>query len=251
MQNCYAICDVKDTGDAVGSGVGALAGSSSGAKDHIYSSGAVCKVSGVRNVGGLVGKSAVNIASLSFFSPYVSEDDEVVANPGLAETFRSWDLAADIDLSTYLAQGGAGYDKCGEKGCLPVHLSNNFDGAGHKVTGFWIARPKESNIGLFNDIVFGTVACLGVETSAMGIEGKTGAGCLAGEISGGKVNQCFVAGKIKGETIVGAFAGFITDKASVEDSYARAEVTGKFQTGGFAGTINSKSTIPASIPPAF
>ena len=198
-------------------------------------------------------------------NPYIintpAELDAVRAN--LSAHYK---LGANIDLSDYLASGGAGFAKWGENGWAPIGNNNDqfkgsLDGAGFKISGIWINRPSQSLIGLFGCIYNTTIKNLGVEIAndKGGIKGNDFVGGLAGSSlrtevgitkcyvigdvsgknnvggmigSGGKITNCYTTGNVSGNDYVGGISG---DGANMTSSYSACVVNGSTSVGGMAG----------------
>ena len=120
-------------------------------------------------------------------------------------------LGNNIDLTAYLADGGAGHTKWGTAGWDPInkddttYFSGGLDGAGYKITGLWINRPSTNGIGLFS-FFGGIVQNLGIEIAMDGIIGNENVGALAG-FGMGNVTNCYISGAVKGNNHVGGIAG--------------------------------------------
>ena len=117
-------------------------------------------------------------------------------------------LGNDIDLTGYLASG-AGYDKWGDAGWLPIGtntapFTGKFNGAGYKITGLWIERLDNSYVGLFGCIRNAVIENLGVELDAAGIIGGGDTGALVGRqtaIASGSsstIKNCYATGNVAG-----------------------------------------------------
>ncbi len=154
------------------------------------------------------------------------------------ELGASYRLDNDIDLTAYLAAGGAGHAKWGAAGWLPLGdspkpFAGNFDGAGHKITGLWIDR-KMQYVGLFGDTENATFKDLGVEIAAKGIRGGADTGGLVGYLTKGSIENCYVTGNVTGEQSVGGLAGVVG--GSLANCYATGNVRADLVfAGGLAG----------------
>ena len=92
-------------------------------------------------------------------------------------------LSNNIDLTSYLAAGGAGHND--GAGWNPIgNASNKFsgtlNGAGFKITGLWINRSGTDYIGLFGNADGANISNLGIEIAASGVSGGNYLGGLAG-----------------------------------------------------------------------
>ncbi len=213
-----------------------LAGCSSGSVTHtvtFYSEGAVYKTVKVAD-GGTVGRPTDPVRDgyeftgwyktaecdgepygfgtkvKSGFSLYAGwKDKDIAYEPiGTAEEFMGMDrakayrLLADIDLS--------GVD-------IPAAeapFSGTFDGNGHTVTGFKLARAGR----LFGTVT-GTVKNLCVTGASIKFEAEGGtvyAGIVADRINGGRIENCFVKGNINvknTDTRLSVYAGLVAGRS--------------------------------------
>jgi len=123
------------------------------------------------------------------------------------------DLAAhykldnNIDLA-YFLQGSV-------EGWLPIGNSTtrfigSLNGAGYKITGLWINRPTEDNIGLFGYIYGAIIKNLGVE-------------------------NC----NIIGQDIVGGLVGYSENNSTILNCYVTSNVSGRDIVGGLVGESNN------------
>ena len=154
-------------------------------------------------------------------------------------------LGQNIDLTSYLAVGGAGYVKWGSEGWEPMGSGSGFDGAGYKITGLWINRPSTDDIGLFAGLG-GCVQNLGVEIANGGqIRGRATVGGIVGSVNGegAKIINCYVTGNVSGTGYwVGGLAGWV-NKGSVINCYTTCTVTGNQSVGGLIGNISNSGSV--------
>jgi len=115
-----------------------------------------------------------------------------------------------------------------------VEFSGFFNGNGHTISGVFINRSGENNVGLFGCNENATVKQLGLIDSDF--SGKDNVGSLVG-VNSGEIRNCFSTGSIKGNSYIGGLIGVneggIYDK--IIDSYSYAEVNGGNFIGGLAG----------------
>ena len=182
-------------------------------------------------------------------NPYIVTTPEQLdaVRDNLTAHFR---LGNDIDLTAYLASGGAGNSKWGTEGWEPIGyfyfsleegwdpirrtaFSGSFDGNGFKITGLWINRTTEY-VGFFG-VSIGTIRNIGIETSPDGINGAGHVGVLVGHISarvGGSpsVTNCYSFGNVAssseytGHGLAGGLVGF--NEGSITNSFSICNVTG-------------------------
>ena len=154
-------------------------------------------------------------------------------------------LDNDIALNTWSGMDDTlGWDPIGD---YYFPFTGTFDGNGHKVTGLWIDRPNEEEIGLFGEI-YGSgakVKNLGVEIADQGITGETWAGGLAGLIEYAAIENCYVTGSglvtvtAPFTATVGGLVGTNFD-GSIKNCFTSVAVTGKnatLYTGSWVGGI--------------
>lgn len=163
-------------------------------------------------------------------------------------------VIADIDLTEFLSEGGAGYN--GGKGWEPITIgAGTFDGGGFTISGFWCNRPDKSDgkyVGLFGNAVDAVIKNTILVLSEKGITGFSHCGGIAGLLTSyidnktaAVISGCSVTGNItsvKTEEKMGydtsARAGLIAGDvlyATIEKCYAQGAVTGLTGIGGIAG----------------
>lgn len=166
-------------------------------------------------------------------------------------------LTNDINLTEYLSAGGTGHAKWGDKGWEPIPLgASTFDGGGHTVSGLFINRPNERNVGLFSVVIDSFVTQINVQLSDRGIVGRTCVGGIAGVVTStnmvkdsASITACSVSGGVRSATdttasLPHANAGLIAGSvlaAKVENCYAKGTVEGIAVVGGIAGTAQYAS----------
>jgi len=168
-------------------------------------------------------------------------------------------LGNDVDLTCYLAPGGAGYAKWGAAGWQPIGtwsfsrrceyvFSGEFDGNGYKITGLWIDRSGWNFVGLFGATENAVIKNLGVEIAIAGnINGHNHVGGLIGWQSSGSIVNTYVMGNVSGNSewhAGGRYVGGLVGKqysASVINSHATGNVSGSSDVGGLVGYQHSSS----------
>ncbi len=157
-------------------------------------------------------------------------------------------LENDIDLTEYLSPGGEGFAKWGDKGWQPIRgvegtsYELGFDGAGHVISGLYINRPDEDNVGLFggNASAVGRITAdilhLGVLLSDKGITGGRYVGGIIGSLPlESEIRGCGVSGgSVKGNESVGGIAGSKGITALCINCNAKTDVS---CGGGYVGGI--------------
>ncbi|MCL1940399.1 MAG: hypothetical protein FWG09_00545, partial [Synergistaceae bacterium] len=142
-------------------------------------------------------------------------DPYIITTPGQLDEVRNYlgdafILSNDIDLTDYLATGGAGYVQWGTAGWEPigdntVSFTGSFDGAGFVITGLWIYRPTDEYVGLFGQALNAEIRNLGVEIAPAGVKGKSHVGGLAGvqynndPLKSGVIENCHVTGNVSAD----------------------------------------------------
>ena len=163
-------------------------------------------------------------------------------------------LGNDIDLTSYLAPGGAGYDKWGAAGWEPIGdddftidptpFTGGFEGDGKKITGLWINQVQSADnsaysIGLFGAIHNATISNLGVEIGTAGVKGGIVIGGLVGYQLESSIINCYATGDVTVVTdeyfsTIGGLVG-MSDYSSTINCYATVNIT--VVTEGFYLTI--------------
>jgi putative cell wall-binding protein len=148
---------------------------------------------------------------------------------------------ADIDLETYLADGGAGYN--GGLGWAPIGatgtgFTGSYDGNHKTISNLAINRPAfdNNNIGLFGK---NTGSIKNVYLINVDVTGYDHVGGLVGSNgTAAEVINSYSTGTVKGNGSVGGLIG--TNSNSVNDSYSACEVSGTTGTvGGLIGSNNN------------
>ncbi|TDF95444.1 InlB B-repeat-containing protein [Paenibacillus piri] len=147
----------------------------------------------------------------------------------------SFKLAANIDLSGYLASGGAGYnDGAGwvPIGTASVPFTGTLDGNGKEITGLLINRPGANNQGLFG-YTAASADLQNVGLTGANVSGNNGVGALVGS-NNGSITSSRVSGTVSGSYSVGGLAGY--NYGSISKAYSTNELTGNGQNvGGLVG----------------
>ena len=157
---------------------------------------------------------------------------------------------ADIDLTDYLAEGGAWWQEWGDAGWQPVgDLDNPFpgeyDGGGFMVRGLEIQRDTDC-LGLFGHLgVGGKISNLQVitarEGAVKGADGGQFVGALLGYNAGGTVEACRSSGAVSGGDAVGGLVGANTAAGVVRQSESDCVTGGTSRVGGLVGWNDNAS----------
>ncbi|MGI6714443.1 MAG: hypothetical protein ACOX3K_05320 [Bacilli bacterium] len=162
-------------------------------------------------------------------------------------------LANDIDLTSYLAPGGAGYNH--GRGWKPIGIyhdvndgtalaqtfNGTFDGNGHTISGFFINRCDELayNAGLFGYVNhLGVIKNLGLVDNGTVSQVRSFSGSIAG-VNAGTIQNCWSDVDVNndyGEKNFHSIGGFVGNNFGViENSYCLGKATGEDLVGVFAG----------------
>ncbi|MFB9754113.1 cadherin-like beta sandwich domain-containing protein [Paenibacillus hodogayensis] len=140
----------------------------------------------------------------------------------------SYKLVSDIDLSAYAASDGG-------KGWKPVegNFSGSLDGDGHRITGLYIDRGNDGNVGLFSSIYSGKI--VNVKIIQADVKGGSTTGILAGSVVFATLSQVYTSGRVQGNQEVGGLVGKLEDSnASYTGSSATVEGNA-YNVGGLIG----------------
>jgi len=143
-------------------------------------------------------------------------------------------LDNDIDLTAYLEDQSQGWLPIGN---MVAPFIGNFNGNGHMITGLWIYRSGQSNVGLFGVVNNATIRNLGVEIAHDGIIGNNYVGGIAGRLAGSSsITSSYATGDVSGNLNVGGLVGLQDGfNSSITNSYAVVNVKGRNNVGGLVG----------------
>lgn len=118
---------------------------------------------------------------------------------------KHFKLANDIDLSDYLAEGGAGYN--GGAGWEPIGtlskpFAGNFDGKNYLIISLTAHRPEQDDVGLFGYMKDGTIKNVGLRSGK--IFEKINVGGLVARNDGGTIANCYNSNTVIAK---GSYAG--------------------------------------------
>ena len=159
-------------------------------------------------------------------------------------------LSNDIDLTSYLASGGAGHN--GGAGWNPIGNNANrfygtFNGAGFKITGLWINRSSTNYIGLFGGTDGANISNLGIEIANSGISGNYAVGGLVGSCENTTISNCYVTGNVTGNN-AGGLVGVGSISSTIVNCHSTSNVSREGSTGGVEG--NSGGLVGSSYSSA-
>jgi hypothetical protein len=140
-------------------------------------------------------------------------------------------LGANIDaLATSCWNGGAGFSPIGNN---TSPFTGTFNGLGHTISNLTINLPSPYYVGLFGEVLGGTISNVGLLGGS--VLGNLGVGGLAGWLSGGNVTQCYTTGTVSGVNEVGGLVGYLS-AGTIKQSYAMGAVSStKNYVGGLVG----------------
>ncbi len=168
---------------------------------------------------------------------------ELVNDPGTNEQYGGenvhYKLTDNLDLSGYGASNtgfnsGKGWVPIGD--CPPgsgTTFNGHFDGNHKTITGLYINDSTKTRLGLFGYIYEGSVKNLGLTN--VNITGNQSVGGIAAIMSG-KIENCYVSGKVTGTWFVGGIAGSVY--GILQNCYVTGSVGGTQYVGGIAGGVD-------------
>ncbi len=178
-------------------------------------------------------------------------------------------LMNDLDLSDdtgtsggHFWNDGAGWEPIGTSASP---FNGNFDGQSHTISGLFIDRSSEDEVGLFGSTGISTVIH-DLKLQGVDVQGGTNVGAIIGENLGdlngsssvgdvvgsastgglvgsnsGAISESYTSVLLNGGNTTGGFVGF--NEGSITLSYAIGNVTGVDNTGGFVGENDGSGTI--------
>jgi len=159
-------------------------------------------------------------------------------------------LNNDIDLSPYLLSSYLSGDENDRVGWQPIGISDltgtatifygSFNGNGHKVSGLWINRSIDDDVGLFGCSGYEILnVSVEIDNDKGGIKGSKRVGGLVGVNEGGAISNSYVIGNVA--AIWAAAGGLVGVNVggTISNSYATGNVSGGEAIGGLVGTNNS------------
>ncbi len=142
----------------------------------------------------------------------------------------------DLDLSDETNQAlghfwndGAGWEPIGS---TASPFTGNYNGQGHTVSGLFINRLSEDDIGLFGAV--GVAAAIQeLHLEGVDIQGGSRVGSLIGDNNGGNIAVCSGSGYVLGGDSTGGLVG--SNSGMIMESFTSMVVEGGNITGGLAG----------------
>ena len=121
-----------------------------------------------------------------------------------------------------------------------------FEGNSHVISGLYIDRSGEGDVGFFGRVWGGEIRNLGLE--GVFVKGGRDTGGLVGNtisaFNPSLISASYVTGSVSGGSLVGGMVGF--SQASINASYAAVSVTGTSNIGGLVGSNHGSGSISAS-----
>ena len=191
----------------------------------------------------LLTSAAMFLCSLFTFAQFsgsgsgTESDPYLILNPIQLNQIRNFQnmfgvyfkLMADIDLADFLE------DEDPMQGWLPISSFRGvLDGNGKTITGLWVNRPNDNNIGLFANISGTTIKNLNLVDCS--INGKDKVGALTGYASGSHILNCSIKGRINGNTNVGGCVG-CANEIEISEVICSAKIDAKEDVGGIIGKM--------------
>jgi hypothetical protein len=142
--------------------------------------------------------------------------------------------AADFETGGDFYNGGAGFIPIGN---ATTKFQGNYDGSGHTISGLYINRPTENNIGLFGYVgdYSADATISNINLTDVDITGNNNVGSVAGQILNSTLTGCTATGSVVGlGNYIGGLSGSIYD-SNVSQCGTTCSVTGNQFVGGFVG----------------
>ncbi len=145
-------------------------------------------------------------------------------------------LINDIDASSTSSwNSGAGFEPIGNDS---NQFSGSFDGQGHNITGLFIDRPSQDDVGLFGY----TTSQSKIENTGLVDQNVTGSNNVGGLVgyNFGDVSYCYATGTVTGSNNAGGLVGY--NKGTLNQCYTTGTATGRLYVGGLVGVNNDAVT---------
>lgn len=149
----------------------------------------------------------------------------------------------DMDIAPW--NQDTGWQPIGES--MQVRFEGVYNGDGHVISGLFIDRANQSNIGFFGHTGDGAIIKnLGLVD--VDIRGNQYVGAVVGwNRDAAKVINCYSTGRVRGNSHVGGLVGYNQNRNSIiVDSYSRANMEGGVQVGGIVGHNRNAAAVTGS-----
>jgi hypothetical protein len=207
----------------------------------------------------LLTSAAMFLCSLLTFAQFsgsgsgTESDPYLIMNPIQLNQLRNFlnkegvyfKMMADVDLTEYLE------DESPSQGWQPVGNSTSaafkgiLDGNGKTVSGLWINRGSNNNVGFFGYTSKATVKNLTIVANT--IAGKENVGGISGYSDNSAYSIISISGKIQGASNVGGAIGGSGDNLTMTDITANVEVSASGDyVGGLIGKNDAYSNLAVS-----
>jgi hypothetical protein len=125
----------------------------------------------------------------------------------------------------------------GFSGWMPIGndslgFSGSYNGNNKKITGLFVNRPEDNNVGLFG-LAYGDI--INVNIIDADVTGNSYVGILAGRLSSSFILSSSATGNLRGNDYVGGLAGRIDYKTYISNCFADAKVEANDHAGCFIG----------------
>ncbi|TVR15015.1 MAG: hypothetical protein EA391_11710, partial [Balneolaceae bacterium] len=156
-------------------------------------------------------------------------------------------LIANIDLTEDTRVGGAFWND--GQGWQPIGnrtttFRGSINGNGYTITGMYINRPAQNDIGLFGG-TFGSADINQTLLLNVEISGSDISGGLVGW-NNGTIRNSYTTGTVNGRMNTGGLVGINRGSGSVSNSHSTAAVHGSEAVGGLVGTNDTGRPITTS-----
>lgn len=205
--------------------------------------------------------------------PYLiyNEDQLAQVSNFLNQTGVYFKLQKNLDLNTWISQNSP------SQGWNPIGVEIQpfkgvFDGNNKKISGVFISRNGNDNVGFFGYLNGATVSNLTLEVSTVtgdsnigvlagnvnnstikdckiiltdenGVSGSSNIGILAGNCNSVTISGCDVQGNIIDGSTVGGAVGILSGTSSITNFTSHGNVSGTSSVGGAVGKIESGSSV--------
>ena len=196
--------------------------------------------------------AATTFAQFSGSGSGTENDPYLILNPIHLNQLRNFlntegvyfKMMADVDLTEYLEDEN-------DQGWQPVGSSSSavfkgiLDGNGKTISGLWINRGSNDNVGFFGYTTKATVKNLTIVANT--IAGKSNVGGISGYSDNSTFSNVSFSGKIQGASNVGGVIGGSGNNLTMTDITANVEVTASGDyVGGLIGKNGAGSNLNVS-----
>jgi FlaG/FlaF family flagellin (archaellin) len=175
--------------------------------------------------------------------PYLVHNCYQLENVSKYDLSKYYELGKNIDCSmTNAWDSGNGFNPIGGS---RTTFSGDFDGKGYNISGLFIDRPGETNVGLFKTVTGGKIKNVGLIGGS--ITGNGHVGGIVGLMGTSTViSDVFNTADITGTEFVGGITGELTHSSTIINSYNGGDVIGSIERVGGISGYSFSSTIANS-----